>query len=1122
MLLLGGLAGRGMAADIPLFSDDFTTAALLAEKWKLLPASHWQVANGVLTSPARKGSRTAIANLVHTGAVSVHVRVKALAFTPGQWCGVTVRGVHFTLRPDCFWYVYNIHDKKRALGGQYTGEKPEAGRWYAFEIVHRNHRFQWFVDGRKMADFTEPNEIRGAETLLALASSGSPIAYDDVQVLALADNPNASPNLLSNSSFEVVTDHIPNGWTPRFISAIPPERLWRDWGVDTTCAFVGRQSLRIVGFKEEQGNGFFSVSRGIAVGKPCTFSVYLKADHPGCRARLGIWEWLGRWHFQTITLTTDWQRYAITVEAPEKNLVRGGLRFQDDGVLWADAAQLEVGAKATPYRPSERDGEEERGGPAALPVPPPLPVYLAAAAPVLDGKLDDAVWSTAARAWPLVLPGGKKPTGATDAYVLFADDTLYVGMRCHDANIDQLKASVRQRDGNVFADDTIEILLDTNHDQTTYYHLAFNPLGTRFDAGPGRNRAWNGDWQVKTHVDKTFWSAEVALPLAMFDITPPASDRWGLNLCRSRPRLGEFASTAVTSEANFHVPRRYPVLQWPSREIFRPYLLLPAGMALVEAAPNRYRLEGTLKNRTGRQQTVTVSGKIAGAAWDLGVIELAAGATHPFAVPIAKPTPPDATTVKVSGTIRRAETPPKLLRSFSRAIPVQPLFECVLERSVYATEPEAGLMITVRLGEDELRGARIRVLDKKQGNPLAEFTELRRDMTGRFPLADIAPGTHPLQVQLVDAGGTIRATVAVSLRKLPASQPAVALDRTRRCLVVDGRPYLVLAPLYGIQPRTPLATVDRLINHCADSGFTTVMIVGKLQPEDQAGPRWERVFTRAAERNIKVIAWPGAFPKVPLDEVGRFIDRWKTHPALLAWMPVDEPELYTDAETTRKTLRFYRERDPYHPVYMNNTIMGIPSRFANLPGDIVSMDDYLTNRPNREVAEIVHDVDVMNEIAAPMRRPVWMFVVGNNLHNHIREPSAGEQVAQTYGCILAGASGLKYFLGNVISPKHWSALQRTNRELLTLAPVLFSRETAPAAHCVAREIRFTTRRVGADIYLLAVNLSKRPVTAEFSLEGMRTTDALVLFEGRMTRVIDGVLTETFAPHQRHVYRIFVP
>jgi hypothetical protein len=60
------------------------------------------------------------------------------------------------------------------------------------------------------------------------------------------------------------------------------------------------------------------------------------------------------------------------------------------------------------------------------------------------------------------------------------------------------------------------------------------------------------------------------------------------------------------------------------------------------------------------------------------------------------------------------------------------------------------------------------------------------------------------------------------------------------------------------------------------------------------------------------------------------------------------------------------------------------------------------------------------------------------------------------------------------------------------------------------------------MYLLAVNLEARSVSASFVFPGIDGADAVVLFENRVVKIAGGRLAAHFAPHQRHVYRCTLP
>ena len=122
---------------------------------------------------------------------------------------------------------------------------------------------------------------------------------------------------------------------------------------------------------------------------------------------------------------------------------------------------------------------------------------------------------------------------------------------------------------------------------------------------------------------------------------------------------------------------------------------------------------------------------------------------------------------------------------------------------------------------------------------------------------------------------------------------------------------------------------------------------------------------------------------------------------------VDEPELYAKSEEVEPFLEAHRAASPYTPVFMNNTKIGIPGRFANLKTDILMLDDYLTNREGRKVLEMIDATQMMWEAGREERKPVFYFLAGENLHNHYREPTHAEQIAQSYGVLLDGGMALR-------------------------------------------------------------------------------------------------------------------
>jgi len=205
---------------------------------------------------------------------------------------------------------------------------------------------------------------------------------------------------------------------------------------------------------------------------------------------------------------------------------------------------------------------------------------------------------------------------------------------------------------------------------------------------------------------------------------------------------------------------------------------------------------------------------------------------------------------------------------------------------------------------------------------------------------------------------------------------------------------------------------------------------------------------------------------------------------------------------------------------MNNTIIGIPGRFANLRTDIVMLDDYLTNRENRKVVEMVHSTNMMMEAGREDRKPVFYFLACENLGNHYREPTYAEQVAQTYGVIIAGATGVSYFCSLPFFPEHYRACVDVNRELRSLEDAIFSLEKTSKAAISDSAVISMTRKLDGKIYVIALNSDNdRAADLEITLpaEFRYAGNAEARFENRKVEVRNGRITDRFGPLERHVY-----
>jgi hypothetical protein len=157
--------------------------------------------------------------------------------------------------------------------------------------------------------------------------------------------------------------------------------------------------------------------------------------------------------------------------------------------------------------------------------------------PVIDGRLDEAVWrrAPALKDFNQTYPGDNiAPSKPTEVYLGYDANTLYVAFRAHD-DAGKVRANVAKRD-NIFSDDFVGIYLDTFNDQRKAYELFFNPLGIQADGilteGGGEDLSVDVVMESKGVVTDDGYVVEVAIPFKSLRYEAGADKLWGLQAIR--------------------------------------------------------------------------------------------------------------------------------------------------------------------------------------------------------------------------------------------------------------------------------------------------------------------------------------------------------------------------------------------------------------------------------------------------------------------------------------------------------------------------------------------------------------------------------------------------------------
>jgi hypothetical protein len=221
--------------------------------------------------------------------------------------------------------------------------------------------------------------------------------------------------------------------------------------------------------------------------------------------------------------------------------------------------KLAVGAilSSLPWAGTILAQETSVGRPAT---PKTIQIVRTESAPVIDGRLDEAVWAQAVVVDDMhqILPNEyEEPLEPTTIYLLYDDDYLYVGARMHHEQTPMLASRLRQGE-NYWGDDLFSVMLDTFNDQRNGYRFQVNGNGARMQAlFQDTTRElwdWNGIWEGRVSKDADGCSTEFAIPFKSLSFDPN-DDTWGINFRRDigypDQRTGWVSYNRTQNPANF-------------------------------------------------------------------------------------------------------------------------------------------------------------------------------------------------------------------------------------------------------------------------------------------------------------------------------------------------------------------------------------------------------------------------------------------------------------------------------------------------------------------------------------------------------------------------------------------
>ena len=159
-------------------------------------------------------------------------------------------------------------------------------------------------------------------------------------------------------------------------------------------------------------------------------------------------------------------------------------------------------------------------------------------APVIDGKLNDAIWDIVEWGNDFIEwrpDENTPPSEQTKFKILYDDKNLYIGVRAYDKSPDSIVKRLGRRD--TFDGDWVEINIDSYNDLRTAFSFTSSVSGVKGDEfisenGNNWDGSWNPIWITKSNIDAEGWTCEFKIPLSQLRFNNEKNQVWGIQIQR--------------------------------------------------------------------------------------------------------------------------------------------------------------------------------------------------------------------------------------------------------------------------------------------------------------------------------------------------------------------------------------------------------------------------------------------------------------------------------------------------------------------------------------------------------------------------------------------------------------
>lgn len=744
----------------------------------------------------------------------------------------------------------------------------------------------------------------------------------------------------------------------------------------------------------------------------------------------------------------------------------------------------------------------------------------------IDGRLDEAAWKTAVRLGDfLVKDTEKKSSLNTEAYLLYDDSCLYIGVKCPDKKIAELKRNdgIKRDSPLIFSADCVELMIDPEKSKNDYYHIVIDAFGNLADractqGGFIGDYKWNAEFRSAVYRGADYWSCEFAIPFYSLNLNPKVGKAWGINVCRTKQNPLE--NSSIAKKGAFNIATAFPEVSGLEVD-FSQYFYAIDGFEIEKSPSEKGTMNLTVKaklsNMTGKDKAVALEYCLLPPSQKLAVYkrkqDLKKDEKKDFSIEKVELSEQGdySCVMRVLDSVTKKTC---FLKNVQFELKYTPLVIRLIEpwykNAIFETQNIKDVIFNVesKLSDAELKDSVLQVGIKTPGENKALVSKEIKNPAAlnkiEFPAASLPYGKLEIFASIKGKNGETVAEVSRVIRKLHKKDGELWLGKDMKWYL-EGKPFF----LFG-----DWSEPNDVPGFNAGTGFKRDKYIHIM------------LSTTGNMKNLKTQGLSDEDKK----KIAGVVQESMKQPKLVAHFLSDEPEqLGISAKALEQAYNIISEEDPYHPVIVaNDSIEGIKD-YA-FCADINGAHPYpviLKDKEHNDLSSVVKFIDIFNEffVKSEHKQTVAYLHQGfnygdfGNVNN--RMPNYREYRDQSLLALICGSQGFIQFNWTIEHyPELRIGLPELNKELSYLGNIALQPDSRITFSSDSKALKAMVKEYEGHTYIFVCNVQMKNednVKMSVSAPGKNIEKLNVFSEGRSVQAANGLFTDSFYPCEVHIY-----